>query len=139
MTTVRNRMALAISALLALGAVATVAMTVYLTRVMVGNMPDANVGDVVLGLVPPTLAGLVPYGLMAVTHRRLGGGILPDTVLLIGAVGLVVFAAWAYFPMYGGTPGHGSYSFYLVPVFQCIAVAVIAAIAWAARQIEGAG
>lgn len=134
----RNRLALATFVLLALGAVATVGLTVYLTRVMVVNLPGAGVGGVVLGLVPMTLAGLVPYALMAVTSRRLGGATLPDTVLLIGAMGIVVFAAWAYFPMYGGPPGRGSYSFYLVSVFQCIAVAVIGVIAWAAREIEGA-
>lgn len=134
----RNRLMLATFVLLGLGAVGTVTLTVYLTRVMVANLPQASAGDIVLGLAPMTLAGLAPYLLMALTARRLGYATLPDTVLLVGATGIVAFAGWAYVPMYGGPPGHGSHSFYLVPVFQCVAVGVIALIAWAARQIEGA-
>ena len=133
----RNRLVLTTTVLLALGAAGTVALTVYLTRVMVVNLPQASAADIVLGLAPMTLAGLIPYALMAVTSRRLGNATLPDTVILIGVVGIVAFAGWAYLPMYSGPPGQGGYSFYLVPVFQCVAVAVIALIAWAARQIEG--
>ena len=133
----RNRLVLTTTVLLALGAAGTVALTVYLTRVMVVNLPQASAADIVLGLAPMTLAGLIPYVLMAVTSRRLGNATLPDTVILIGVVGIVAFAGWAYLPMYSGPPGQGGYSFYLVPVFQCVAVAVIALIAWAARQIEG--
>ncbi len=136
-TSGRNRLVLTTTVLLALGAAGTVALTVYLTRVMVVNLPQASAADIVLGLAPMTLAGLIPYVLMAVTSRRLGNATLPDTVILIGVVGIVAFAGWAYLPMYSGPPGHGGYSFYLVPVFQCVAVAVIALIAWAARQIEG--
>jgi hypothetical protein len=133
----RNRLALATIVLLVLGAVATLGLTVYLARAMVVNLPEASVGGIVLDFLSMTLAGLAPYALMAVAYRRLAGATLPDTVLLIGAVGIVVFAAWAYFAMFSGPPGHGSYSFYLVPVFQCVAVAVIGVIAWAAREIEG--
>ncbi len=127
---------LATSALLVLGAVGTVALTVYLTRAMVIQSAEASVGDIVLGLVPPTLAGLMPYVLLAVTSRRVGAATLPATVVLIGAIGILAFAAWAYSPLYAGPPGHGTFSFYLVPVFQCVAVAVIAVIAWAAQQVE---
>jgi hypothetical protein len=133
----RNKLVLTTAVLLALGATGTVVLTVYLTRVMVLNLPQASALDIVLGLVPMTLVGLVPYVLMAVTSLRLGDATLADTVILIGALGIVAFAGWAYVPMYSGPPGHGGYSFYLVPVFQCVAVAVIALIAWAARQIEG--
>ena len=132
-----NKLTLTTFVLLGLGAASTVVLTVYLTRVMVVNLPQASALDIVLGLVPMTLAGLVPYVLMAVATHRLGNATLADTVILIGAVGIVAFATWAYLPMYSGPPGHGGYSFYLVPVFQCVAVAVIALIAWAARQIEG--
>jgi hypothetical protein len=132
-----NKLVLTTAVLLALGAAGTLVLTVYLTRVMVVNLPQASVLDIVFGLVPMTLAGLVPYALMAVTSHRLGNATLSDTVILIGAIGIVAFASWAYVPMYSGPPGHGGYSFYLVPVFQCVAVAVIALIAWAARQIEG--
>ena len=135
--TARNKLALATNVLLALGALGTLALTIYLARTMAVNMPEASAAGIAFSFVSMTLVGLVPYAFMAMAYRRLGGATLPDTVLLIGAAGILVFAAWAYFAMISGPPGHGSYSFYLVPVFQCVAVAVIGVIAWAAREIEG--